>query len=124
MKTLRSIAAGLVVFSLPALAFAGGVTFKNKDRKSVELTLKRAGSSQTTGVPGGVTMEIPGAPMKISILPPAKSKAAPITIDAVDGDIVTWEKGKLTRVADESADPLPEATTPDAPAPDASASPK
>ncbi len=104
MKSLRILAASALLISLPAAAFAG-VTFKNKEKKSVELTIKRAGSSQNTGIPGGVTMDIPGSPMTVTVNPPAKSKAVAQKMEAVDGDTLVWEKGKLTKEANPDAEP-------------------
>jgi len=117
MKTFRIAALATLAVSIPSLAFAG-VTFKNKDKKQVEITIKRAGSSQNTGVPGGVTMEIPGSPLTVIIPAPPKSKAPPQKVDAADGDTLVYSKGKLTKEA--NPDDAAEAT----PAPEATAAPE
>ena len=97
MKRIAVLA--LLAASIPGLALAD-VVFKNKDKKAVDLTIKRAGSSQNTSVPGGQTMGIPGSPLKVTVNPPAKSKDKPQSVDAVDGDQLIWEKGKLTKISE------------------------
>ena len=119
MKTFRIAAVAALAVSLPSLALAG-VTFKNKDKKQVEITIKRAGSSQNTAVPGGVTMEIPGSPLSVIIPAPAKSKAAPQKMDAADGETLVYSKGKLSKEANPDDAPAPEATA----VPDESSQPK
>jgi hypothetical protein len=116
MKSLRILAVASLLLSIPAVAFAG-VTFKNKEKKQVDIVIKRAGSSQTTSVAAGLSMDIPGSPMTLTISQKAPAKGKPpaaITMDAVEGDTVTWANGKLTKVAaEETPDPgksEPEAT--------------
>lgn len=98
MKILRLTATTIAFCLLPAVAF-GAVTFKNAEKKSVELSIKRAHSTQTTAVPGGISMEIPGPPMKITVKVKTKKGEDAPSIDADDGDTITWQKGKLTKVA-------------------------
>ena len=88
MKSTRILAISSILCFVPAVAFAG-VTFKNKERKSVELSIHRSGSTQETDVPGNVTMEIPGSPMTITVKLPGKQKGPAPSATAEDGDTVT-----------------------------------
>ena len=115
MKTFRTCAIVPLLIAIPSVASAD-VTFKNKDKKEVELVIKRSGSSQNTSVPGGVTFNIPGSSLTVIIN--AKGKTAAQKVDAVDGDTLIFEKGKLTRQADPDAAKPDDTPVPDAPAPD------
>jgi len=110
MKNVRVLAATTLLLSLvPAVAFAG-VTFKNKEKKAVELSIHRSGSTQETAVPGGVSMDIPGSPMTITVKLAGKQKGPAPSTQAEDGDTVTWEKGKLTRQAADDGSAKPDET--------------
>jgi hypothetical protein len=115
MKTFHCAAITSLLLATPSLASAD-VTFKNKDKKEVEFVIKRAGSSQSTSVPGGVTSMFPGSSLTFIIN--AKGKIAAQKVDAVDGDTLIFQNGKLTRVADPDAPKPDETPAPDAPAPD------
>src|SRR5688500_13936873 len=90
----------LILVLVPASASAG-VMVKNKDKKEVTILVKRAGSTTETGVPGGVTMELPGAPVKVTV---KKTGAA---VEGLEGDTLVIEKGKITRVPGEGSVELP-----------------
>lgn len=98
MKFTTTLLVSALAMALPLSASAAAVTFKNKSKKSVQISIRRSNSSMPTTVPGGVTIEFPGAPMKISL---EKSEES---IEAGDGEIVVYENGKLTK-----EEPSPEA---------------
>lgn len=99
MKFTTTLLVSALAMALPLSASAAAVTFKNKSKKSVEISIRRSNSSMPTTVPGGVTIEFPGAPMKISL-----QKKSEESIEAGDGEIVVYENGKLTK-----EEPSPEA---------------
>jgi hypothetical protein len=90
-KTLFAIAALLV----PSVALAGSVMVKNKDAKEVTIIVHRSGSSTETGIAGKTSMDLPGAPLTVTI------KKTKQSIDATDGETVVIEKGKLTKLPPE-----------------------
>lgn len=101
----------LVAFAIPSAALAGAVTLKNKDAKETEILVKRSNSTTTTSVAGRASMELMGAPLTITV------KKTGSKIDAIDGETVVLQKGKLTKL-----EPEPEAADPGVvptPAPDA-----
>lgn len=99
---MKKIVTFLLVL-LPATASAG-VMVQNKDKKEVTILVKRSGSTMETGVPAGVTMELPGAPLKVTV------KRTGAAAEGNEGDTLVIEKGKITRIAAEgSEEPAPEA---------------
>ena len=90
---MKTLIAALMVVAFPASALAGAVILKNKDGKEVTILVKRSNSTTETAIAGKASMELPGAPMTITL---KKSKEK---VDATDGDTVVIQKGKLTRIA-------------------------
>ena len=114
----------LAAFVLPQLASANSVTVKNKDGKKVVLVVKRSNSSMEVDVAARATMDLPGAPMTLT------NKKTKEKIEAVSGETVVIEKGKLSKLVpppeegEEVPPPPAEESTPDAaPAPTAEATP-
>ena len=90
---LKEIVAGALILSFPASALAGSVILKNKDAKETAILVKRSNSTTETAISGKTTMELPGAPLIITL------KKTKEKIEANGGDTVTIAKGKLTKVS-------------------------
>lgn len=93
----KNLIAGALIVLFPASALAGSVMLKNKDAREVTILVKRSNSTTETAISGKATMELPGAPLIITV------KKTKEKIEANDGDTVTIAKGKLTKVS-----PVPE----------------
>jgi hypothetical protein len=96
---LKELVAGVLILSFPASALAGSVILKNKDAREVTILVKRSNSTTETAIAGKATMELPGAPLIITL------KKTKEKVEAKDGDTVTIAKGKLTKT---SPEPEPE----------------
>ena len=105
--SFKNLIAGALVLMFPASALAGSVILKNKDGKEVAILVKRSNSTTETAISGKTSMELPGAPLIITL---KKSKEK---IEANDGDTVIIAKGKLTKIS-----PVPEVEEGEAAPPD------
>ena len=85
----------LLAFAIPSVALAGAVTLKNKDAKETEILVKRSNSTTTTSVAGRASMELMGAPLTITV------KKTGSKVEAIDGETVVLQKGKLTKLVPE-----------------------
>ena len=97
MKTF--IAGLLVALLVPVAALANSVTVKNKDGRTAVLRVKRTHSWMDVDVPARATVKLPGAPMTLTVNKTGSK------IDAVSGDTVVIEKGKLSREGVEPEEP-------------------
>lgn len=103
--SFKTLVVSAMVMAFPASALAG-VTLKNKDGKETAILVKRSNSTTKTAIAGRATMEIPGAPVTITV------EKTGSKIDAVNGETVLIEKGKLSKLS-----PPPEEGEEAAPAP-------
>jgi hypothetical protein len=104
--SFKTLIAAAMVMAFPASALAGAVMLKNKDGKETSILVKRSNSTTKTAIAGKATMEIPGAPVTITV------EKTGSKIEALDGETVTIEKGKLSKLS-----PPPEEGDEAAPAP-------
>lgn len=119
MRTKNLVVGTLLALLIPSFAFANSVTVKNKDGRKVVLVVKRSNSSMDVDIAPRVTMELPGAPMKLT------HKTTGEFIEAVSGETVLIEKGKLSKLepepeeGEDAALPPSEPPAEEAPAPPA-----
>lgn len=95
MRIQRLLVIAALALFVPSVALANSVTVKNKDGKKVVLVVKRARSSMDVDILARSTMELPGAPMKLT------NKKTGEAIEALSGETVVIEKGKLTKLEPE-----------------------
>ena len=95
MRTKNLVLGIVLALFVPSLAFANSVTVKNKDGKKVVLTVKRSNTTMEETVLPRMTLVLPGAPMKLT------HKTTGEVIEAVSGETVVIEKGKLTKLEPE-----------------------
>ena len=104
--SFKTVIAAVMVMAIPASALAGAVTLKNKDGKETTILVKRSNSTTETAIAGKASMELPGAPVIITV------KRTGAKIEARDGETVIISKGQLSKLT-----PPPEPTEESTPAP-------
>lgn len=105
--SLKTLIAALTAMAIPASAFAGAVTLKNKDGKETSILVRRAHSTTKTAIAGRATMKIPGTPVTITV------EKTGSKLEGTDGETLFIEKGKLSKLTPppeegEEAEPVPD----------------